>query len=115
MPEEITLDQPVQAEPGAATFRLWSFEMTRGIEHSQFPGIWHTNPRVAMVFAETVGGKFVMGGKRIQATWLDAEAEAIQAMVNRADFTSKSLTKRSIEKAWADGKLGTGTITGEPD
>jgi len=35
--------------------------------------------------------------------------------LNKADLSAKSLNRRAIEKMQADGKLGTGTITGEPD
>lgn len=57
-------------------------------------------------------------GESVSAQWTDAAGENATAMMralNKANLSTKSLLKRAMERALADGKLPTGTISGTPD
>lgn len=57
-------------------------------------------------------------GEGLTAIWSDAAGEGATATMralNKANLSTKSLFKRAMEKALADGKFGAGTISGTPD
>ena len=47
--------------------------------------------------------------------WDGATAVALMTGLNKANLSIKSLHKRVIEQAQADGKLPAGSVTGSPD
>ena len=66
-------------------------------------------------FEEIDANGFIEGGAVRTVQWTGNEAHTILRQLNTADLSSKSLVKRAIEKAQADGKLGSGNISGTPE
>lgn len=97
--ERIDLEAPVQARPGTTVFQPASLTLD-----------WK-------------GGAIVLnldGANGVSATavWSDAAGEDATGMMralNKANLSTKSLVRRAMERALADGKIPAGTISGTPD
>lgn len=53
-----------------------------------------------------------------EIVWRDTAGEPATSLIialNKANLSVKSLERRVLEQAVADGKLGAGTVTGSPD
>lgn len=93
MAETIALTAPIQAKPGTSTLKVAALII---------------NPESAFIEAHFRG----TNGELEIARW-DNALTLIQQL-NKANLTTKSLERRVMERAIADGKLA-GTITGTPD
>ena len=101
MAEIFTTDAPVQADPGASTFRVASHLL-----------VWD-GPFVEIVLREWADGTF--RGRRIRITYDGAAAVAILRVVSRGEFAPSSLHGWLLARCQADGKLPAGQRTGTPD
>lgn len=72
------------------------------------------NQDLQIRFREYLGGVPVDGGVVVTHQWVATEAVTLMKQINKADFSTKSLIRRIMEKAQADGKLS-GTIIGAPE
>jgi hypothetical protein len=104
--EKITFTTPVFTDPGASEFRLAS---------ASFNHAGH-ELRVILLEVEPGTNTFKTAGdaKALQCTYADTQADNIIKALNKADFTTTSLSKQLMQKCQADGKFGPGTITGAP-
>lgn len=108
-PQEIvTLDAPVGAVTGAASYR---------------PGDVHFSlirKTVEIVFYEWDGSSFVHpddgGAMPINCNWSEIDGSvAMTQALNKADLSNNSLLKRIMTQAQTKGCLNTGTISGTPE
>ncbi len=95
MAERLDLASPEQAAPGTV---IWK------------PILLHLNWEQATIKAGFRGDN----GEYTSVGWDGVDATTLMVGLNKADLTVKSLHKRIMEKAIADGKLS-GTISGTPD
>lgn len=107
MAEKITLNTPVYTQPGISDFRVVSLNLRRGVGNIL--------AEIHVRLLETSGSSLVENGKTITAVYTGSVAETLLNALNKADLTVKSLERRVIERLLADGKIGTGTISGTPD
>lgn len=54
-------------------------------------------------------------GDTITAGYTGAEATSLMIALNKANLTTNSLQKRTLERLVTDGKIPIGTVTGSPD
>ena len=54
-------------------------------------------------------------GEAASCAWSDATATTLMRQLNKLDLSVKSLQRRLLERAMADGCLGAGTVVGTPD
>lgn len=100
MAEQITYPAPQQAKAGTTLFRVVEFEMSKkkGVIRALFEGD---------------------NGTEVVAFWRDSDGEnatALMVSLNKVNLATKSMERRIIERAQADGKLPAGgTITGTAD
>lgn len=95
MAEQLDLASPEQAAPGTITWR---------------PVLLHLDKRRATIKAGFEGDN----GEYTSVGWEGTDATTLMVALNKANLSVKSLNRRIMEKAVADGML-TGTISGTPD
>ena len=95
MAERLDLPTPEQAAPGTATWK---------------PILLHMNWEQATIKIGFRGDN----GEYTSIGYNGTEASNLMISLNKANLSTKSLHKRIMEKAVADGKLS-GTISGAPD
>ncbi len=95
MSEQIDLTTPIASRGGTA---YWQVD----------------NLRLYWGEARIVIGLVGENGERNTVGYEGAEATALMVALNKADLSVKSLHRRLMEQAVADGKLA-GTISGAPD
>ncbi len=95
MAEKLDLASPEQDAPGTVTWK---------------PILLHLNWEKATIKAGFRGDN----GEYTSVGWDGATATTLMVALNKANLSTKSLHKRIMEKAVADGKLS-GTISGAPD
>ena len=95
MAEQLDLGSPAQSAPGTVTWK---------------PILLHLNWEQATIKAGFRGDN----GEYTSVGWDGADATTLMIALNKANLSTKSLHKRIMEKAVADGKLS-GTISGVPD
>ena len=95
MAEQLDLGAPAQSAPGTVTWK---------------PILLHLNWEQAAIKAGFRGDN----GEYTSVGWDGADATTLMIALNKANLSTKSLHKRIMEKAVADGKLN-GTISGVPD
>ena len=95
MSEQLDLSSPEQASPGTVTWRLIELNF---------------NWEQATIIASFRGDN----DEYTSINWGGVDATALMIALNKADLSVKSLHRRVIERAIADGKM-VGTISGTPD
>lgn len=95
MTEQLDLGSPAQSAPGTVTWR---------------PILLHLNWEQETIKAGFRGDN----GEYTSVGWDGTDATTLMVALNKANLSTKSLHKRIMEKAVADGKLS-GTISGVPD
>ena len=96
MAEQLDLASPEQAAPGTV---MWKPII-----------LFHLDWEKATIKAGFRGGS----GEYTSVGWSGTDATTLMKALNKANLSTKSLHKRIMEKAVADGKLS-GTISGTPD
>lgn len=99
MAEQIDYGAPLQANSGSTFLKAQELELS--LEKGTI--------RVVFIGAN---------GVRIVCFWRDSDGEGATTKIvalNKANLSTKSLLRRLIEQAVADGKIPTGTISGLPD
>lgn len=104
--EKVSLTTPVFQSTGATEFRVWSLTLRRA--HPDRPG------GVQALFREVSGTGFVSGGRLLECSYEDPDAEIMIVALNKANLTTISLERRLLQRCQMDGKLGAGTVTGTP-
>lgn len=95
MAERLDLASPEQTAPGTVTWK---------------PFLLHLNWEAATIKVAFRGDN----GEYLSIGYDGAEATTLMVALNKANLSTKSLHKRLMEKAIADGKMS-GTISGTPD
>ena len=95
MAEQLDLAAPEQLAPGTVTWK---------------PILLHLNKKQATIKAGFEGDN----GEYTSVGWEGAIATTLMVALNKANLSVKSLNRRIMERAVADGKLS-GTISGTPD
>ena len=95
MAEQLDLASPEQAAPGTVTWK---------------PILLHLDWEQATIKVAFRGDN----GEYTSIGWDGADATTPMLVLNKANLSTKSLHKRIMEKAVADGKLSS-TISGTPD
>jgi hypothetical protein len=103
MAEDLTLDNPVEVDPGATKFRVTLVHMD-----------WEAQ-QIILRLREVNAGAIVEDGKTVSHTYSGTDATSLMVALNKVNLSTKSLHRRIIERLQADGVLGTGTISGTPD
>lgn len=105
MAEEYTLTTPVVVQPEVSNtkYQVVVSHFDWDAQHIQFQVKGDGN----RLFVE-YGGVMADEAGRTEAT-------KFMKTMNTANFTTKSMQKRILEKLSADGKLPPGTVTGAPD
>ena len=99
MPETVTFTTPYSKVAPAITATLVQLDMSM---------------ELGRIYAVLKGNN----GERFEVAWSDTagqNATALMNSLNKANLTIKSLQRRVIEQALADGKLPAFTISGTPD
>lgn len=99
--EKVTLSTPVLTDAGATTFRVTMIHLD-----------WEVKEVVIRLRQVDGAGALVPGGKRLEVQYTGAEATSVMQLVNNANFSTTSMQKRTIQRLQADGKLGSGSVTG---
>jgi hypothetical protein len=105
MAELVTLNAPVQADPGATVFRiaLIVFDWEHAVIKVHLKE-WGGSP-----------GGFVPGGKALPTGYEGPVATTLMRQLNTINLTTQSLHQRIMARLLADGKIPSGTSSGAPD
>jgi len=104
MSELITLNQAINVDPGAVTWTVGSIHLSR------------ENAFILVSLRETDGtGSLMEGGRRHDVRIDGQEAISLIAALNKADLRTNTLLKRILAYLTANGYLGSGTISGDPE
>ena len=106
MPEYITLDDPIQIDPGPTVFRVSVLTI------ECYPAMQIT---IGLQEFNTGEDDFVLTGKSKTITITGDVAQTLVRQLNTVDLTSNSLEKRLISYCQSNEYLGAGIIGGTPD